>query len=95
MRDDSGYARRVSWISKSSFVSVKGRYYDTNGELLKETTSSDVRQVDASANRWQPMKMEADNLQTGHKTVITFENYKVNQGVSADVFTTRSLEQMS
>jgi outer membrane lipoprotein-sorting protein len=93
--DDSGYSKRVSWISKSSFVSVKGRFYGTNGELLKETSSSDIREVDAATNRWQPMKMEADNLQTGHKTVITFENYKVNQGVSAELFTTRSMEQMS
>jgi len=39
------------------------------------------------------MEIEAKNVQTNHMTKIEFSNYKVNQGVADDVFTTRSLEK--
>jgi hypothetical protein len=39
------------------------------------------------------MQLEAANLQTGHRTIIRFENYKVNQQVKDEFFTTRYMER--
>jgi outer membrane lipoprotein-sorting protein len=49
--------------------------------------------VDAAKGKWQAMRLEAHNVQSGHTTIITFENYHANVGVKDAVFTTRSLEK--
>jgi uncharacterized protein len=63
--------------------------------LLKTATFSDVQLVDKQHDKWQPMKLEGANVQTGHRTVIQFQNFKVNQGVKDDYFTTRYMERDS
>jgi hypothetical protein len=89
----SGYSKRVSWIEKESSVSVRGEIYDSIGQLLKKLSVQDVQKVDARANRWQPMKMMSENVQTGHRTIIEFKNFKANVGVRSEVFTSRYLEE--
>lgn len=91
--DDSGYSRRVQWIRADGFVTVKGEYYDRSGKLLKTFRATDVRQVDAKADRWQAMRSEVKNDQTGHSTVIQLDNFKANQGLPARTFTARGLER--
>ncbi len=91
--DQSGYSKRVSWIDKESSVAVKGEIYDQNGELLKKLSAEEIQKVDAKNNKWQPMKLVAENVQTSHKTVIEFKNFKAGVGVRDDVFTPRALEK--
>lgn len=38
------------------------------------------------------MNVEVVNQQTQHKTILKFEDFKVNQDVKGSLFTTRSLE---
>ncbi len=38
------------------------------------------------------MKLTAENVQTGHKTIIEFANFKANVGVSDELFAARSLD---
>ena len=90
---ESGYSRRVGWIRKDAFVTVKGELYDEGGQLLKTIALSDIKLVDAAKQRWQPMRLEAKNVQTGHRTVIEMRNFKANQNVSADYFTPRYMER--
>ncbi len=92
-KENSGYSKQISWIDKESFVSIKGESYDTSGELLKKFKAKDIKKVDEKNSKWQPMYLEAENVQSNHKTIIEFKNYKVNVGVSDDLFTTRSLEK--
>jgi outer membrane lipoprotein-sorting protein len=91
-RDVSGYSKRKSWIRKDNFVQIKGEYWDRAGQLLKTVRFADVRLVDAARQRWQPMRLEAANVQTGHRTVITLENFTANEGVKDEFFSTRYLE---
>lgn len=91
--ENSGYSKRVGWIDKKSLIAVKGENYDTQGDLLLKITSEDIQQVDVKNNKWQAMKLTAENVQTEHKTVIEFSNFKANVGVKEDVFTARSLER--
>jgi outer membrane lipoprotein-sorting protein len=90
--DNTGYSKRVSWIDKESYVALRGEIYDQSRELLKRTRAEDVRRVDPKNDRYQPMKLTAENVQTGHKTIIEFENFKANVGVGDEVFAARSLE---
>jgi outer membrane lipoprotein-sorting protein len=91
--DNTGYSKRVSWVDKESFVVIKGESYDLNGALLKRILAKNLEKIDQVKNKWQPMMLEAMNLQTNHKTVIEFKNFKANIGVSDDTFTTRYLEK--
>lgn len=90
--DNTGYSKRVSWIDKESFVALRAEIYDQSGELLKRTSAQDVELVDPKNNRYQPMKLTAENVQTGHKTIIEFANFKANVGVSDELFAARSLD---
>jgi outer membrane lipoprotein-sorting protein len=90
--DNTGYSKRISWIDTESYVAVRGEIYDQNGELLKRQTAQDVERVDPKNNRYQPMKLVSENVQTGHKTIIEFKHFKANVGVGDEVFAARSLE---
>lgn len=91
--DNSGYSKRVSWIDKESFVSLKGEGYDSSGELSKKFFARKVEKIDAKNNKWQPMELESQNVQTGHRTILEFKNFKAGAGVSDSLFTSRSLER--
>lgn len=91
--DNSGYSKRISWIAKDSYVAVKGELYDPSGALLKKLSQSDVKLVDEKNKKYQPMKLQAENVQTGHKTVIEFKNYKANVGVKNDYFKSQNLDK--
>ncbi|MCK9202537.1 MAG: outer membrane lipoprotein-sorting protein [Gallionella sp.] len=93
IRDSSGYSKRKNWIRKDNFVSAKAEFWDESGQALKTSHFTDIRQVDPEHGKWQAMRLEADNLQTGHRTVIQYGDFKVNQKVQNDFFTTRYMEK--
>ena len=93
VKANTGYAKRISWIKKDNFVTVKSIAYDEANELLKEATYKRWKEVEAIKHRWQAGILEAKNLQTGHQTVITIDQSKYNTGVKDDFFTTRYMEQ--
>ncbi|HXN05587.1 MAG TPA: outer membrane lipoprotein-sorting protein [Nitrospiria bacterium] len=93
IKNSSGYSKRNSWIRKDNLVMVKGETWDVAGQPYKSFHFTDVRQIDPAIGKWQAMKLEAENLDNGHKTVIQFENFKSNQGIKEDYFTTRYMEK--
>jgi hypothetical protein len=93
IRDNSGYAKRVLWIRKDNFFAIKGELWDEAMQPVKAFHMTELQEVDAARHKWQAMRLEAKNLQTGHQTVIHFENFKVNQKVRDDFFTTRYMEK--
>lgn len=91
--ENTGYSKRVGWIDKESFVALKGESYDLGGKLYKRFKAADVKLVDEKNKKWQPMRLEAEDVQSGHRTVIEFSDYKANVGVGEDVFSQRNLER--
>jgi len=49
--------------------------------------------VDKTRGKWQAMRLEASNAQTSHRTVIKYDNFKANQQVKDEFFTTRYMEK--
>jgi hypothetical protein len=90
---NSGYSKRVGWIDQESFVAVKGESFDLNSQLLKKFTARKIEKVDAKNSKWQAMELIAENVQSGHKTILEFKNYKAGVGVKSELFTSRSLER--
>jgi outer membrane lipoprotein-sorting protein len=90
--DNSGYSKRVFWIDKENFVPLKGEVYDSGNQLLKKFTAKRIEKVDAKNDKWQPMYTEVENVQSDHRTILEFKNFKANVGIGDDKFTTRYLE---
>ena len=93
VKENSGYSKRLSCIDKESHIAISGEIFDQGGSLLKKISAKNLEKVDPVKNRWQAMLLQAENVQTGHKTVLEFKNFKANVGVKDDVFTTRYLEK--
>lgn len=93
VKQDNGLSKRKNWIRKDNFVSTKGEIYDVAGQLYRTFKASDIQQVDKENNKWQAMSMETTNVQTNHKTIVQFSNFKVNTGVEESYFSQRNLER--
>ena len=93
IKSNTGYSKRINWVQKDTFVTVKGIIYDESGELLKETKFSNYKIADAAKQRYQAFLLEARNVQTEHSTEIRVDESKSNVGVKDDYFTTRYMEQ--
>ena len=93
VKSNSGYSKRTTWIRKDNFVMLKGEVLDQALQPLKTFSFTDVQLVDPERGKWQQMRLEAANTQNGHRTVIQFENFKANQNIKDDFFTTRYMER--
>jgi predicted RND superfamily exporter protein len=93
IKSNTGYSKRINWVQKDTFYTVKGVIYDESGELLKETKFSNYKIADAAKQRYQAFLLEARNVQTEHSTEIRVDESKANVGVKDDYFTTRYMEQ--
>ena len=93
IKTSSGYSKRVNWIQKDNFVTLKGMMYDEAGELVKESHFSHFTNIDPAKGKWQAGELKVSNVQTEHNTVIHIDEFKVNTGVKDDFFTTRYMEQ--
>jgi len=93
IKANTGYSKRVNWIEKDNFVTLKAVLYDEAGELLKEAKFTNYSEVDPARHKWQAGQLETRNVQAEHSTVIHIDQIKVNIGVKDDYFTTRYMEQ--
>lgn len=93
IKESSGYSKRLSWVRMDNFVAVRTDYWDEGGELLKSVSASDIRLVDKERGKWQPMRIEAANKQTGHSSVIKLDTFVVNTQLSESLFTPRGLDR--
>lgn len=82
------YSRRLSWISKADWLTLKIEYYDIKAEPLK------VQQIE-----WQKIgalfawrRSEVTNIQTDHTTILELTDLEMNVGLTDDLFTTRTLQ---
>ncbi|WP_129643178.1 outer membrane lipoprotein-sorting protein [Peristeroidobacter agariperforans] len=91
-KDNSGYSSRVSCISTERFTTLRTEIWDTEGEKLKETEHRGFVHVDPKADKWWAMRATARNLQTGHSTEVSFEDYRLDAAIPTNMFTTRALE---
>jgi len=92
VRQTSGYGKRVSWIARTHFVALRTDLWDAALQPLKRIRASDVKQV-GSNQRWQALRTDAENLQTGHRTLIVFDDFEADRKLAASLFTPRELER--
>ncbi|WP_455160466.1 outer membrane lipoprotein-sorting protein [Treponema lecithinolyticum] len=86
----SMYSKYISWIDKESLVQVKAEFYDEQGTLLKVLTVSGIEKKDGF---WTADKMEMNNLQKKHTTLIETLKHEFNKNISDSYFRVSSLEE--
>lgn len=86
------YSKRISWVRQDNYVTAKGELFDTSGQLQKTFTQSDIQKVSDQPVRWQPMRIEVQNVLTGHSTRVEFSDFRANGGISEKLFVPRGLE---
>ena len=68
---------------------MKVIYYDLAGDLLKEFTVNEIRQI---GNYLYPSNVKMENLQTEHTSEIIFDKLGVPDDISDEYFTLRYLQ---
>lgn len=79
---DTGYSRRISWIRKSDAALVRCNFYDLAGTLLKSHTADDLRLLDPTRRKIQPMRVTMRNMRSGSVTIMAFSSFRANATVS-------------
>src|SRR5260221_11589839 len=90
-RDNSGYSRKITWLRKNNFVEAKVEYYDLSNRLLKTQVVSQPQLLEPDTQRWFARHREMTNQQTGHKTVLNFDEVEAAVAVPEDLFSNRHL----
>ncbi len=84
---DFGY--KVSWIDRGSFVLWKEEYYDKRGSLSRVFTADEVKSIQGFPTT---IRRTMKNVQTGHRTEVTYEDVRYNLALADNLFSERSLK---
>ncbi len=90
LKKESGYSRTVSWIDPTRNVVVKVDFYGKDGALAKKLRHSRL-QSHGEYYRWGEWEMR--DLKREHRTLLKFEDRRVNPGLEERLFTVRFLER--
>ncbi len=86
----SGYSRRLLYVAKDRFLTLKVEYYDPKGKHQKTLLNQGYEQV---SGLWRPARSVMEDHQRGSKTLWRFTDRKINPGLSDSAFTVSSLER--
>jgi outer membrane lipoprotein-sorting protein len=89
--EDVAYYKRKIWVDKKHYVPLKEELFAKSGQLLKQTTLSEIKQIQG---RWFPTKMVyKDMLKQGDGTEFQVQDIKFNQEIPEYIFTKAALKQ--
>ena len=87
----SGYTRQVVWFNKENYRQEKVEYYDRKNSLLKTLTFENYNiYLD---KHWRASEFKMVNHQTGKETLLIFEDYAFQTGLTDNDFTQNSLKR--
>lgn len=90
------YTKKLSWIDKLTFLPRKEEYYDAQNQVARVFTADEIQNVAADEHGTKiaiptVVKRTMNNVQSGHRTVVTYENVKYDVELPDDIFTERAL----
>ncbi|MGQ9630394.1 MAG: outer membrane lipoprotein-sorting protein [bacterium] len=91
VREERGYSKVISWIDKERFIALQVKFYDRSGRYLKVLRASNVEKIDGKV--WRARRLEMENIQEEHKTVMTFDEIALDTNPPEDTFTQRYLQR--
>ena len=91
VKQESGIGKRVTWVRKDNFVATRMETTDSNNQPLKRYRFTDIKSVGKA--KWQAMQLEAENIESKHRTRIVFSDFKVSETLADDLFKSSNLDR--
>ena len=91
--DRTGYTKSVFYVQKDNFMVIRGVHWVKKGKRLKYM---DVKKLERIDGIWVATEMHMTTRKGKtklHKTIMTFENVRFNQGIKEDFFSIRRMEK--
>lgn len=85
------YSKRIAYVSKNFGGDMLDEIYDPNGKLYRTLFRGWIIMNVNGKEYPAQNRVEANDLRTGHKTVMLFDEIKFDQGLSEDAFTEKTL----
>ena len=89
--DENGYSIRIAFIGKDDFVLRRALYFDLDGDLHKQLSVHEIKELDTVNHKYRLLHMEMENKQNGRKSIIKTEQIQFNPDVKDEYFTQRYL----
>lgn len=86
--EDAGYSKVISWSRDDIWMPMKIEYFDVRGDLEKVQMNVRIEQI---GGYWAITKMEMENVQTNHKTIVEMTQIELNTGIPSEVFSSEAL----
>ena len=86
--NDYMYSKTVSYIVKDKWIGKQKKFYDEDGEYLKILRVKGSKKI---KGYWILTNIEMENVQNEHKTIMKFDNIKIETGIGAKKFTERMM----
>ena len=77
--ENSGYSKQLVWLDKKRTIPLQIEYFDRKGSTLKTQYFKDYQLY--NERFWRVDDLMMINHQKGTQTTISFDNYKISQGV--------------
>lgn len=87
--DETGYSKRIMWVRKDIFFTVKVKYFDMDGSHIK--TQSVLSLNNIQDEMYRARKSVMDNMSRNHKTLILIQDQNINIPIDENIFTERSV----
>ena len=84
-KKESTYGKRVVWIRKDIFFTVKMEYYDRNNRHIKTQINQGL--INVEGDIWFSEKVLMETLKTGHKTLMGVKKKQINIPLEDGMFT--------
>ena len=87
---DMNYSYKFSWIDMETFLPLKEEYYNLKGERIKIFTADKIEEIKGFPT---VVKRTMKNIQSGHRTEVTFIKTDYNIGIEDRLFSERFLKR--
>ncbi len=83
----TAYSKRLIWVDKENFTTLKVEFFDRRKRLLKTQKSFEFENLTGTVYR--PKKTIMDNHKKNHKTLTLVKKRALNESIEDSVFTER------
>jgi len=90
LKKNLGYSNTRYYVRKDINMYVRVDFWDRKGKELKHLISEEIKQIDGV---WTAMRGTMTNVQSGHRTELSFSEHLYNSGLSDRTFSERMLKR--
>ena len=87
---NSSYSKHISWIEQSTLMILKEESFDKRGQLKKKKEFSNKELYEYLVMK----RIFVEDVQKKHSTEVTFEELKVDTGISINLFQEKNLKRL-